>query len=687
MALDGGCRLLSLPATPPRGHLDVVQEAVLAHLERHRIPAGTYPGVTDARTLRSKTILVASDELPAHDAEAILQAIFDSRDQRIGQERLLEHHEAAEEIRLLTTLREWQKPRRQREVKIPFHAGAARFWQRAQNDLLIAAGPLGGTSFRLGTEMAEVLTNRLGISTRVINTDGSRESIALLRNEPDSQERKPGTETDGWESKTSGRPAGPEAGDEELQKLRNDPVKLAIVHNDDAAQAYAAGRRRGKRLTLLTFLYPEAVHLVVPDPPRAGRDQKFCLPPGGTPPASLREWLRWLHTLRSGPNPPQWKFGIASDLWWNRTWTEELPPSRQLPGFYSHLEGLEGADDVAYVELSPVQIQHRLLSGEITAALVNSGVPMEAVDQMVDANRYPRLKRAIQDARPTTCPPLPGQHMPPTRIRVLSLDTPQAEPNIADETKRDAPGRAEGRRSGMLVAPFPQPSGSNPPVPDSIQGLVASHRFLKPLTIPPSTYRRAQKERALTVAVEAVLIGREDCANVFDIVRALVEDEVRLSSVVKGINLHTPVLKGEASIPLHSEARRYYEEQGIIARIPPRPGVFWQNIVPGLIGLLLGVVGSVLTTIFVPQVRGWVAGRLRPERRKSEFEQRPRNTYFNRKDAREQLTGLRIIWLDVAAAYENRELKPQHADGLNKLIRDYEDQLRKDLAYEGNGRN
>src|SRR5262249_11407004 len=155
---------------------------------------------------------------PAHDAEAILHAIFDTRYQRVGLERLLEHHEAVEEARFLTTLREWQTPRRDREVKIPFHAGASRFWQRAQNDLLIAAGPLGGTSFRLGAEMAEALTDRLGISTRVINTDGSPESIALLQNKPESDTTKPR--------------------DEGTSTLHNDPVKLAIVHNDDAVQAY-----------------------------------------------------------------------------------------------------------------------------------------------------------------------------------------------------------------------------------------------------------------------------------------------------------------------------------------------------------------------------------------------------------------------------------------------------------------
>jgi TRAP-type uncharacterized transport system substrate-binding protein len=662
--LRDGSRLVPLPL--PAHDTRVLADPILSQLRMNLISGGTYARVGEVPTPCARAVLVTSEQFPARDAEEILNAIFEPRGGRVGQERLLQHHEAAEEIRFLTNLREWQKPRSRREGAIPLHPGARNFWKRERKDLLIAAGPLGGTSFRLGEVMAEVLTDKLHLPARVINTDGSRESLELLKNEGTHREAQPG---EGEAGEQSGNGDGGSRDgwgvEENAGKLRDNPVKLAIIHNDDAAQLYAERAVERRKPRLLALLYPEVVHLLVAHPPGDGRQSYNLWPSKELPLSSLKEWLAWMDYLCAKHPKDRWQFGIAQDLWSPRAEPRAGVVGQPIPAFYSDREQLPWRDRIDYVRLSPVQIQHRILNRSITAALVSSGVPMEAVDQMLHAERYPRLWRAL------ITPAGKASVVLPQRFRVLPLDTPEL--GAEEKQKQNADG-------GAL------------PVPRSIQALASGNPFWRPASIPPGIYGKAQTARVDTVSEETALVCREDCPNVYNITRALVEDEVRLRSVVPGIDLRDPLHRlvpgadlrdaprkqaPSPSIPMHADARAYYEEQGILERLPPKSAVFWEKILPGLIGLLVGIVTSIVTNHLVPQTQGWIAYLNRPGRRTREFRRRAWNTYFTEEDTREQIKQLRKLRQDVVAAFQRGELRPQHAEALEKQIREYEEQLRK----------
>src|SRR5207302_10913191 len=149
------------------------------------IPASAYAreagsSASPVRTLDCRALLVCSRDLPDDQARYLLSSMFDARTGEAGLEDLVKQHEAAGEIRLLTTLEEWRKPRNQRQLMtVPFHPGADAFWRQEEPKIRIAAGPVEGMNYRLGIEIEAALEKR-GIRSRVLTTDGSRNSMHLL---------------------------------------------------------------------------------------------------------------------------------------------------------------------------------------------------------------------------------------------------------------------------------------------------------------------------------------------------------------------------------------------------------------------------------------------------------------------------------------------------------------------------
>src|SRR5439155_12798011 len=133
-------------------------------------------------------------------------------------------------------------------------------------------------------------------------------------------------------------------------------------------------------------------------------------------------------------------------------------------------------------------------------------------------------------------------------------------------------------------------------VPDSIQGLVENNRWFETFVIPPDTYPSAQEGPVNTVAVKEVLVCRAGCPNVYNITGALVDDEVRLRSVVRGVDLHNPLQdKNEPSIPLHADALQYYWEKSILPPLPPKSGVLSEQVLGHLVtGSAALFVGSLI---------------------------------------------------------------------------------------------
>jgi TRAP-type uncharacterized transport system substrate-binding protein len=390
-------------------------------------------------------------------------AIFEPQDEQVGQQKLLEQHECAEEIRIQTNLREWRGASSEPKVPIPLHPGAKRFWDEQREALLIAAGPLGGTSFRLGMEIAQIMSERLGRPARVVN-----------------------------------------------------------------------------------------------------------------------------------------------------------------------------------VELSPIQMQRRLLTGQITSGILTAGVPMDVVTEMLQPRSHlvPRLQRAIE-AHPRARCAWCGHEIPtPLSIRVLPLDVPELRT-----------GYDPGREA------------------ESILGLVTNELFFKYSLIPASTYRASQKETAQTVSVDGVLICRKDTPEVAQITSALVEEEVRLSRVVRGIHLRDPLRGDEPSIPLHPQARRYYEAQGIVNRPPPRPQPIFIDLLKQVasqpIGLLAGLLTGGLTS--------FLGGRR--SKKKKELEKALQANFYGPGSPQERLEGLNATREAIRDAVRNGELKPGQADELDRLFRDYRQEL------------
>jgi TRAP-type uncharacterized transport system substrate-binding protein len=689
---------------------------ILRHLRYQPIPDGSYDETVNAdryrdngfHTLTSRALLVASNLLPAEDAEEVLNAIFEPNrgsvgQETVGQEVLLNYHQAAEEIRVLTNLREW------RRSPLPFHPGARKFWRAQEGNLLIASGPLGSTGFHLGVEIAQVLNDRLdNVHAMAINTDDSAQSIKLLHASTERRSKRAGRGTPPDSATESEETGQPSAAEQELESASGSEVGLAIIHSDDAAHDYAVetaratATRKDLRLRRIAALYPEAIHFIAAtrhlaeqhaghvgthrrlhhsEPGGASATEAHDdVTTGAEAAVSLRDWLvrmnKWLVQIDQNRLPVQRrKFAIARDLWSPDAWStlDQRANSDRIFSFYKDLQG-GGLNRIDVVQLSLAQIEDGLVTGRIEAALVPSGLPMEAVSQIVRYKQSPRLilARALSTERCQVCD---GPRPLPAGFRVLPLDTKPKPSSPATRKVPEAGAAAPESNDGKVGTEAPK-------APDSIEGLVAGNPFLRPTVIPASTYRGAQRSSADTVALGSILACAPDCRDVYNITRALVEDEVRLRTVAGTVDLRNALESKEPSIPFHREARRYYEEQGLIQRVPPKVGVFWDRIVPALIGLLTGIVSSMLSTIFIPEVRDWVLSLNRPSRRRRELERRLRRTYFAKVNEGEQLEELHKIWLDVAEAYAKGELKTAHADGLNSLIRGYEEQLRKQIEFK-----
>jgi TRAP-type uncharacterized transport system substrate-binding protein len=657
-ALRKECRLL--PAWgKPLGKPDLSEDRFLRHLDPDRIPATAYAasesaGMRKARarsdipTLTSKALLVGSD-LTDDQVREILQCIFDARASEAGQEELLEHHEVAEQIRLLTTVEErgapLQSPRR-KWMPFRFHPGARAFWDEEEKKLKIAGGPLEGTSFRLGLDIVRALEDH-NIHARLVNTDGDEESIQLLKQKKadlallhsdaaavgfGEMSESQGPETTAW------------------------PAFLRPV----AKWMGAVGEPNGLRL--LSFLYPEAVHVLTVRLP--ARHLQEC---------------RALRALKVTKEPSDFKalvglliklrkvslLALADEKAPERG--GDLPPDRQTEVLL-HYARLLGKDDVingvrrgnGLTQLSIAEAQNRLVTGQIAAALVTSGVPMEALEQLLSPEQIPRLKRLLEDGQ--QCPYCERPLTSPLGVRLLPLQAPSG--------------------SGVSAAAETQARE-----PDTIRGLVANYRWFEPFVIPPNTYPGAQTRPADTAAVKVLLTCRQDCPDVFQIAAALVEDEVRLRSTVRGINLHNPLLqdKDEPSIPVHPAARQYYFDQGILQRLPPRSGFWWESVhpylLPGIFGLIMG---SLLPAWFGRSLATWRARRrVRYERQlRDAYFQELRNTQFGAmRNRTRQLDELEGIWAQVLNAY-GRKLTPGEVEALDKQARDYREYLRKEMGTD-----
>jgi TRAP-type uncharacterized transport system substrate-binding protein len=667
-ALSGGCQLVRTVDWKPkvqkrlslRQHSASKEEQLqnaLALLDQTQgvsyIPAQTYQGVTwDIPTLSCKALLVGSSDLKPDQVRGILSAIFDTRGGETGQEDLVKEHEAAEQIRLLTTLDELSKPLKKRPwMSLRFHPGARAFWEEeARKEVRIAAGPLEGTSFRLGLEIAAALENH-DIHARVVNTADDKESLAHLKD---------------------ARPA--------------QRVDLALLHNDAAAVDYAEGRAPAVKsegrfslllrqllsrfcpaeaksgIRLISFLYPEAVHiLTVRLPPE---HLSHCLIK--KEPRDFKELLELLIKIKKKKS---WHFALLDEAF--RQALGDLPEDRdtQVLRHYARLLGEDGMilkDQESLPRLSIAEAQNRLLTGHIVGAMVTSGVPMEAVQHLLSGEES-RFKRLATEGQ--WCPYC-GKELSRSetlRVRVLPL-----------------------RISSPSSVSAAAPAQSQPDVPDSIQGLVENYRWFEPFIIPPETYPTAQGAPANTVAVKVVLVCREDCPNVYGITSALVDDEVRLRSVVRGIDLHNPLLqdksdlnKDDPSIPVHPDALKYYQDHNILQKLPPQSGLWWER----LTAYAQPLAGGLLAGSLLPWLLKWM-GRWRAKR-KIRLELELRNAYFqDLRDARfldgsnreAKLMKLHAIWGKVLDAYEGRSLDSESANALDKLAREYDDYLRKDLG-------
>jgi TRAP-type uncharacterized transport system substrate-binding protein len=620
-ALSKGCKLVPVVGwTPkeeklrPAEHLSPTKEErfqdalkVLNRAEMTHecyIPAQTYRGVTwDIPTLSGKVLLVASRDLEPKLVRSILSAIFDAQFGVTGQQELVGFHEVAAQIRLFSSL-ELLSPRRPDRLAqlLPLHPGAQAFWEAEQRKLKIAAGPLEGTSFHLGVTLADSL-ERNHIPARAVNTNGSWESLSLLRAKK---------------------------------------VDLALLHNDVLSTGYESGAP----VRLISVLYPEAVHvLAVRLPPE---HLKHCIK---REPKDFQELLQLL-VKRIRLETIVW--ALPDDLDQGLSGLVPLDRESQIVQIYDQL--LFGGDRLLPhpQRLSISEMQTRLLSGHLAAAIVTAGVPMEAVQQLVAPSTVPRLLRLSNFSQ--WCPYC-GERLSPTErlgVRLLPLSSP---------------ARSDSRAVG---GPQQQPD-----IPDNIQGLVANNRFLQPFTISPSTYPSAQRGRVDTVAVEIALACRPDCEGVGAITGALIDDEVYLRSVAKEINLRDPLPRSvPVVVPLHPDARQYFQQQHILPTPVPKPGVIpsW-----AIQSLLTTVIAAFVGFVFRATSLAWK----KLNRRRVEFEERIRSIYYSvgvsNKVRLQQLEDLRQ---EISADY-GKGLTPQQTDALDTMLRDYRDRLPRDSDVSG----
>jgi TRAP-type uncharacterized transport system substrate-binding protein len=643
--LSKGCKLLSTVDWKPKDQKPGLARPPALGQESY-IPAQTYRGVAWAiPTFTGKALLVGSNALTKAQVSVILSAIFDAREGEAGLEDLVKEHEAAEQIRLLNTLDELRRPlRRRRWMSLRFHPGARAFWDgEAHRQVKIAAGSLEGMSFRLGLEIASALEDH-DIRAGVVNTVDDRDSIALLR------------------------------------KKR---VDLALLHNDLAAVGYAeklpteakvgnALSQSIRRVTsyfypqeakndlrLISFLYPEAVHVLAVRLPPSHLRQCIHREP--------QDFKELLELLIKQTKP--WRFALLDEAFGEPQ--GDMPEDRdtQVVRHYARVLGEDGAIPKERLpRLSVAEAQNRLLTGYLVGAMVTSGVPSEAVQRLLSP-QDPRFKRLAN--QPRWCPYCGRPLSEPLGVRVLPLRTPPT--------------------SSQASAKEP----SQPGVPGSIQGLIENYRWFEPFTLPPETYPVAEVAPTSTVAVKEVLVCREDCPNVYGITSALVDDEVRLRMVVRGINFHNPLFRDkdnphneDPSIPVHAAALTYYQDHNILEKLPPQTGLWWEKAVavaePALGGLFIGTLLPLLFKWF----SRWRA------KRKTSLETELRNAYFHHlRDVHfldgwtggSKLIRLQAIWGKVLDAYEGRRLDPESADALDKLAREYHEYLRTNLADEPEG--
>lgn len=635
-ALAHGCRLLTIEK-------NWVSDARLNAMEAGAvIPAGAYAresvaGGEPIRTLDGRALLVCSREVPDDQARAILSALFDARGGEAGLKALVMQHEAAGEIRLLTTLAEWRKPENQRQLMtLPFHRGADGFWREEEPKIRIAAGPVEGLNYRLGIEIEAALEKR-GIQARVLTTDGARNSMHLLTEKS---------------------------------------AEVALVENDVASIDYAKESasqtpprpgwmgllpaQTAPRTQLISFLYPEAIHVLAARVPREHLDRCAALDrfrTSGKPgeaermiqslrqPRDFQQFLDALLTLRA---LDRLALGDAASS--DGAGASPLDRDVEVVRHYARLLGKEAElDEGAMDRLSIAEAQNRLVTGRIAAVVVTAGVPMEAVQQLLYAPR----KRIARLDRLAKAPP----RCPYCGTTLLF-----------------------GQQVGVALVPLSATAGNasqagTTTVPDGIQGLMQDYRWFQPTRIPPNTYPPARNPSADSVAVRVVLVCREDCPNVYRITQALVEDEVRLRSIVRGIDLRDPLLRkeDEPSIPMHPQARAYYADQNILERLPPPTGL-WETIAPIAQPILAGfLVGSLLPWI-LQWAKKWLArrrGRLEWELRDAYFRDLRSSYAAFAEDLPEQRPGVQAVWAKIMDAYEAGDVDAHSAEALDRLARDY----------------
>jgi TRAP-type uncharacterized transport system substrate-binding protein len=627
------------------------------------IPVQSYRRLPAAvPTLGSHALLVAGEDLTSRQAQGILSAIFDAREGEAGQEDLVKHHEAAEEIRLLTTLQARRtpliagQPRKFRTLMpFRFHPGARAFWDQEERKLKIAAGQMEGTSFRLGLEIAAALSD-YGMPARVVNTDGDEES---------------------------------------MKRLEDREVDLALLHNDVAAVGFAESPNVGVNrrtslpdwvrqllgglppedpkgdMQLLSFLHPEAIHVLAALVPEQHRRRCPALCRTGQP-RDFKQLLGVLIRQSSLTQKGVTRIGLAQLALADKEPVErrgDMPEDRDTLvlrhfGRLLHKEAVIGTaiHDDRLPRLSIAQAQNRLVTGDIAAVMVTSGVPMEAVQQLLTRKSIPRLARLAGQV--PRCPYCGATLKDGQRLEVVLL------PLRSDEPSRPS-------------APPTNPPPAGPPY--SIQGLVANDRWFDSFVIPPHAYPALKSTPASTVAVKVVLVCGKKCRHVYDIVSALVEDEVRLRSIVRGINLHRPLLQEEdqPSIPVHPEAIRYYGDQGILQRLPPRLGLLWETIIPHLQTAAITFLLVSMWPLLRRRFGSWRA------RQQVAFQRRLRDAYFqelryaywaNSRKRRHPLEAIETIWGQVLDAYGRRQLRPADAETLDKLARDYREYLQQEVA-------
>lgn len=599
-----------------------------------RIPADTYD-VEPVTTFTTRSLLVAHENLDTKVVKEVVQALFTPRQGRTGQEVLLRHHAAAEEINLGTSLLDWTS---RETYKDKYHPGAEEFWEAeahvGSNVVWLYSGPMASTSYRLGAEMAEILKDSdTGIDARVVNTQGSSDSIARMQSDPNK-------------------------------------LSLALVHNDAATNAFSHSKADAKSLRLLSFLYPETVHLItvdraVPTNP-ADSDLCHCPPIPGLPAIpSLRNLVPALAGNHQQFGISNDKFALDRDLsiikYYGDLTDHDLVPKA---GTIDALDTNRSDSYLRLKPLSPVKIQERLIEGSLPAALVTSGTPMPLVNQMLTPD-HPRLARAKRNAE-------------------------QVEKS--DRHCNDCNRRKSVRNLTFRVLPLDAGESDRqgkPLTPKSIQGLVTRNHLLKPATIPPSTYMRSQPEEAQTVGVELVLICRDDKDMEYktaQILGSLFDNEVRLRSIVADIKLRDPlgVNSKEPSIPLHTAAREFYEKKGLLAPLPePETWLTREFITPILTSAGFLLLGIVAPTHLRNQIQRVLIGYLfRQERQKNDFEKRLRVVYFkNEVFPQAKVEEIEEIMEEVCRACARHELSHNQAENLDLLARDYLERLYDTLTW------